>query len=37
MLIKCVIDITQSSKTVVPNLFSVMDSFDDLAGGCGPP
>jgi len=25
------------SSSVVPNLFSVMDPFDDLAESCGPP
>jgi len=25
------------SSAVVPNLFSVMDPFDDLAESCGPP
>jgi len=24
-------------KAVVPNLFSVVDPFDDLAESCGPP
>jgi len=25
------------NKSVVPNLFSVVDPFDDLAESCGPP
>ena len=27
---------TDRARAVVPNLFSVMDSFDDLAESCGP-